>query len=73
LVVIVTVNDSVMKVFSNIINISKIKWNGFPEETVKKNTPDKTDNWNGGEYVQGSQLLDSVHCVPNQNSVTIIS
>jgi hypothetical protein len=40
MVVIVTVNDTVMKVFSNIMNFSKIKQHIFPEETVKKNTPE---------------------------------
>jgi len=40
MVVIVTVNDFVMKVFPNIIDFSKIEWHVFPEETVKKNTPE---------------------------------
>jgi hypothetical protein len=38
--VIIIINDFVMKVFSNIINFSKIIQHGLPEETTKKTTPE---------------------------------
>jgi hypothetical protein len=44
----------------------------FQRKLLKRTHQNKTDNWNGGKYVQGRQLLDSVHCVPKQTSVTII-
>lgn len=44
----------------------------FQSKLLKGTHQNKTDNWNGGKYVQGRKLSDSVHCVPNQTLVTII-